>query len=217
AEGSHWPLWSLLVGLATIVWGQCVIDSWRRQEQRLAKEWGTCWFHTGQTPRPTFRGRLALSRIDGRLELVHHNHRWYQATVVGSNLMFLGLGLVLTGVVLLFSFWRLDAPTSPSSWTGRWLFFSWWSLESQVAKEEYASLGAVYSVFTVLLYNLFKTVAHLLTEAENHKYEEHWEASVMVKKWMLTVIVQCWAVGRPPTARGARHFFPQRDAVDCGV
>ncbi|CAK9040465.1 Hypothetical protein (Fragment), partial [Durusdinium trenchii] len=34
ASRSRWPLWSLMVGLTTTVWGQCVIESWHRQDIR---------------------------------------------------------------------------------------------------------------------------------------------------------------------------------------
>jgi len=178
AAQGHWPLWSLLVGLSTIVWGQCVIDSWRRKERRLAKEWGSSRGAAAvraalRTPRPLFRGRIALSQVDGRLTQVHYSKRRYQVRVFALNLAFLLLAVAFAAAVFL-------------AIAGR---------EARVASEEYASLGAVYSIMTVALHNLFKSVANLLTEAENHQYEEPREASVLVKKWMLTVIVQCWPLG----------------------
>ncbi|CAJ1434009.1 unnamed protein product [Effrenium voratum] len=171
ASRSRWPLWSLLVGLTTTVWGQCVIESWHRQERRLARQWG-CRPLRPTFSRPSFRGRLAVSRVDGRLVQVHRNRRLFQARVIAVNLCFLCIwALVFT--VLGAIFLRND--------------------QVQVATEDYASLGAVFSVSSVLLYHLFRIVAHCLTEAENHREEDSWETSILVKKWALTVIVQCWA------------------------
>eukprot|EP00440_Ansanella_granifera_P011782 gb/GFBE01012799.1/.p1 GENE.gb/GFBE01012799.1/~~gb/GFBE01012799.1/.p1 ORF type:complete len:1127 (+),score=187.65 gb/GFBE01012799.1/:1-3381(+) len=172
ASRSRWPLWSLLVGLTTTVWGQCVIESWHRKKQRLAKAWGSSRVDTGSTLRPNFRGQFALSRVDGRLMHVHFSQRFYQARVVAANLIFLLLwGLVFTAIGIFFA----------------------QHLQVQVATEDYASLGVMFSVVSVILHNLFRVVAHLLTEAENHRDEESWETSILVKKWALTVIVQCWA------------------------
>ncbi|CAE8594927.1 unnamed protein product [Polarella glacialis] len=173
ASKSRWPLWSLLVGLTTTVWGQCVIESWKRKERRLAKEWGSSRADAGRTPRPSFRGRLALSRVDGRLTQVHFSKQLYQARVVAANLAFMLLwALTFAGIGMLFAS----------------------NLRVQVAQEDYASLGALFSVVSIVLYNLFKIVAHLLTQAENHMEEESWDASLLVKKWVLTVVVQCWPI-----------------------
>eukprot|EP00913_Durusdinium_trenchii_P010323 g9681.t1 len=152
ASRSRWPLWSLMVGLTTTVWGQC--------EKRLARQWGCHPWRRALT-RPSFRGKLAVSRVDGRLAFVHRNRRLFQARVIAVNLCFLCLWALVFGV--------------------------------QVATENYASLGAMFSVASVLSYHLFRLVANALTEAENHREESSWETSILLKKWALTVIVQCWA------------------------
>eukprot|EP00439_Symbiodinium_sp_Y106_P073457 s1627_g13.t2 len=171
AAKRRWPLWSLMVGLTTTIWGQCVIESWHRQEQRYALRWGS-WkaLQTHRAPRPAFRGRVALSRVDGRLVQLHHDRRLFQARVIAVNLCFLGLW-----VMVFLSFYILRTS------------------HVQVATENYASMGAMFSVVSVLLYHLFRVVAHILTDAENHREEDSWETSILVKKWALTVIVQCSA------------------------
>ncbi|CAL1169330.1 unnamed protein product [Cladocopium goreaui] len=170
ASQSRWPLWSLMIGLTTTIWGQCVIESWHRQEKRLARQWGCHPWRRALT-RPSFRGKLAVSRVDGRLVLVHRNRRLFQARVIAVNLCFLSIwGIVFA--VLGAIFLRAD--------------------QVQVATENYASLGVMFSVASVLMYHLFRLVANALTEAENHRIEASWETSILLKKWALTVIVQCY-------------------------
>eukprot|EP00434_Breviolum_minutum_P021453 symbB.v1.2.018931.t1/scaffold1487.1/size223630/1 len=149
ASQSRWPLWSLLVGLSTTVWGQCIIESWHRQEKRLARQWG-CHPWRPKLPRPSFRGKLAVSRVDGRLIQVHHNRRLFQARVIVVNLCFLSIWALVFAIVGAI-FLRAD--------------------QVQVATENYASLGVMFSVASVLMYHLFRLVANALTEAENHREE----------------------------------------------
>ena len=139
-----------------------------RQEKRLARHWG-CHPWRRQLARPSFRGKLAVSRVDGRFSLVHRNRRVFQARVILVNIAFFCLW------ALLFTFFSM-------------LFLK----DVEVATENYASLGVVFSITSVLLYQLFRLVANGLTEAENHREESSWETSILLKKYLLTVILQCW-------------------------
>lgn len=174
-ERSRWPMWSLVIGMTVIVWGQCLIDSWRRQEQRLAKEWGCHRSAVRRAPRPQFRGRVVLSRVDGRLTLQHWSKAMYWAKVVAANLLFFALTLILLQLVRLSWFYKLEQRMAGT-------------------RGDFAALGALYTILTVLIFQLFKIVAFLLTQAEDHKHEEHWEASLLVKRLELTIVVECWAV-----------------------
>ena len=109
-----------------------------------------------------------MSRVDGRWALVHRNRRLFQARVVAVNVLFFCLW------ALLFS-----------------VFSTFFLRNVEIAKENYASLGIAFSVCSVLLYQIFRLVANGLTEAENHREESSWETSILLKKWLLTVIVQC--------------------------
>lgn len=141
--------------------------------------WGSSDAGAKSTVRPLFRGRLAWSRVDGRLVRVHRSRLAHQARLVVANGLFLVLIVGFATAVVRFS------------WNGIECRFSRHTLESADA----VANGAVYSVLTVILHAVCNLFAYLLTEAENHRFEERWETSVFVKKWMLTVIVQTWAVG----------------------
>jgi len=206
AGSVHWPQWSLLIGLATTVWGQCVIGSWQRAERRLATEWGSSRAGALPTPRPNFLGRLALSRIDGRLTQVHASQFLYTARLVAYNLLFFLLTLLFAGAVACLTCSRMEVMMTRS-----------------IGQRKALMLGACYSVVTVMLHAILRSIAHFLTELENHRSESPWEASVLVKKWILTVIVETCAVGyllfaRPvlwPCAYGDTDVRRRLGVDDC--
>eukprot|EP00929_Paragymnodinium_shiwhaense_P094880 TRINITY_DN5571_c0_g2_i2.p1 TRINITY_DN5571_c0_g2~~TRINITY_DN5571_c0_g2_i2.p1 ORF type:complete len:1110 (-),score=246.35 TRINITY_DN5571_c0_g2_i2:410-3739(-) len=174
-DGLRWPLWSLLAGMTVIIWGQCAIESWRREEHRLGKAWGSHRVTRRPTARPHFRGRMVLSKVDGRLTMQHISRRAYWARVLTIHAIFILLTLLFGMLVKIAWGYKLDR-------------------HSGGEEGSYAILGVVFTLLTIVLMQILKAVAWILTDVENHKHEEHWEASLLVKRWMLTVVLQCWAV-----------------------
>lgn len=163
----------MLQAVFSMLWSTVVMELWKRRSSTLSYRWGT--LHLAERfaePRPGFHGDLGVNPITGRVEpLFPEWQRDLRMALVSVPVVGLFLGLVVFGMM---AFYWGEALVQQ-------LTEDWDSLLSQVLV---FLPSIIHIVYTNMLSTAYRTVAHCLTEFENHReesaFQNHLTAKVLV-------------------------------------
>jgi len=182
--------------LIVIIWSVCFVDFWKRQEHDLAVRWGLTNIQKKEVARPTFSGTMKISAITGEVEL-YYPRSWYILRVfAGFAGVFFMISLVLMIVASIFilrSFLRRRGPRTclEEDPLGNCLIYDCLETadgptcpEGYVLQLDYRialGLGMVNAVQIAIFDAVFKNIAHILNEWENHKTHESFDNAITIK------------------------------------
>ncbi|XP_034540689.1 anoctamin-10 [Notolabrus celidotus] len=174
-EGDPEPAVSghIIQALFSMLWSTVVMEMWKRRSSSLSFRWGT--LHLAERfaePRPAFKGTLGVNPVTGRMEpLFPEWQRDVRMALVSLPAVGMFLGLVVLGMLCFY--WG-EAKTNQ-------LHKDWDSLLSQTLLYVPSVLHIVY---TNVLATVYKMMAQMLTEYENHReesaFQKHLTAKVLV-------------------------------------
>ncbi|XP_074533934.1 anoctamin-10 [Halichoeres trimaculatus] len=165
----------MIQAVFSMLWSTVVMEMWKRRSSSLSYRWGT--LHLAERfaePRPGFKGRLGVNPVTGRMEpLFPEWQREARMALVSVPAVGLFLGLVVLGM---FCFYWGEAKMQQ-------LHEDWDSMLSQTLLYMPSVLHIIY---TNVLATVYKTIALMLTEYENHREESAFENHLTTKVLVFT-------------------------------
>ncbi|XP_072290469.1 anoctamin-10 [Eucyclogobius newberryi] len=163
----------MIQALLSMLWSTVVMELWKRRSASLSYRWGT--LHLAERfaePRPGFHGNLGVNAVTGRLEpLFPEWQRDLRMALVSVPVVGLFLGLVVFGM-LVFYWGEAQVKTIHGDW------------DSLLTQPLLYLPSILHIVYTNVLSTVYRTVAHSLTEYENHReesaFDNHLTGKVLV-------------------------------------
>eukprot|EP00605_Chrysophyceae_sp_TOSAG23-4_P000483 GSChrysophyteH1.ASY1.ANO1.542.1 assembled CDS len=152
------------------IWGTLYLESWKRQEVRLAMEWGMTNNVTDEQDRPQFSGLKAISPITGAQTFYFPDHLRRSHQFYSYWIIFLTISLVIGCLATLFV---IKAAIDRSAATAPY------------SSEIVSFLIAMQIEF---LNYVFSRIAINLNEAENHRTDTAFENSLIGKTFVFQFI-----------------------------
>uniref|UniRef100_A0AAV2L073 Anoctamin n=1 Tax=Knipowitschia caucasica TaxID=637954 RepID=A0AAV2L073_KNICA len=172
----------MIQALFSMLWSTVVLELWKRRSASLSYRWGT--LHLTERfaePRPGFHGDLGVNPVTGRVEpLFPEWQRDLRMALVSVPVVAVFLALVMVGMMV----------------------FYWGEVQVKRLHEDWDSLwtqtliylpSILHIVYTNVLATVYRTVANVLTEYENHREESAFENHLTGKVLVFTFF-NCFAV-----------------------
>eukprot|EP01083_Nonionella_stella_P159561 520652_1 len=158
---------SALYVLLCVVWSTVMIEVWYRRESALRFKWGMCRHRETEVPRPTFKGKVKISKYNGDIIEDHANlcKYWCKITLSLST-MVLCIAVV---IAVVGSIWILKR---------RWR-----------DNPEYKMAIGVINAIQIKIFNvLYTKLAYALNDFEQHRLQEDYVNHLVVKRIIFMVV-----------------------------
>ncbi|KAK1163449.1 anoctamin-10-like [Acipenser oxyrinchus oxyrinchus] len=172
----------VLLAIFNVVWSTVVLELWKRRSAELAYGWGTLLLNsTFEEPRPNYRGTMGHNPVTRRWEpyfpsAERKKRIWFVSTPVVCAFLW----LTVMGMVAYFYL--------------EWCAKDYYSREPSWLAMPLLYLPSVLHILYVDFMNhVYKTVAHMLTEWENHRVESDFQKHYTLKVLVFSFI-NCFAV-----------------------
>ncbi|XP_015223720.2 anoctamin-10 [Lepisosteus oculatus] len=172
----------ILLAVFNMLWSTVVMEYWKRRGSGLAHRWGTLYLTTHfSEPRPSYWGTLGHNPVTGRLEPYYPSWRrklriWLGSVPVVCSFLL----LVVAGMV---GFYKFEALVS-----------DFHRKHGSVLTSPLLYLPSITHIFYVnVLGMIYRTVALMLTEWENHRVESSFQNHHTVKVLVFSFF-NCFAV-----------------------
>ncbi|XP_041123974.1 anoctamin-10 isoform X2 [Polyodon spathula] len=172
----------VLLAVFNVVWSTVVLELWKRRSAELAYGWGTLLLNsTFEEPRPSYRGTMGHNPVTRRWEPYFPSaERKKRIWFVSAPVVCAFLWLSVMGMVAYFYL--------------EWCVKDYYSREPSWLAMPLLYLPSVLHILYVdFMNNVYKTVAHKLTEWENHRVESDFQKHYTLKVLMFRFI-NCFAV-----------------------
>ncbi|XP_041077616.1 anoctamin-10-like isoform X2 [Polyodon spathula] len=159
-----------------------VLELWKRRSAELAYGWGTLLLNsTFEEPRPNYRGTMGHNPVTKRWEPYFPSaERKKRIWFVSAPVVCAFLWLTVMGMVAYFYL--------------EWCVKDYYSREPSWLAMSLLYLPSVLHILYVdFMNNVYKTVAHMLTEWENHRVESDFQKHYTLKVLVFSFI-NCFAV-----------------------
>jgi len=169
------PFYSLFV----MIWGTVMFEFWKRKQIRLAMRWGQTKFANAETTRPEFQpSHYVVHPVTGE------GVPYYNSVTFLTRLIFAGL-FVATAIIIVVS--------TVASIMVLKVFLSLDPEATGLDQENATLLGLVFNAIAIqVLAIVYRDIAVLLTEWENHSTDSKFEKSLIVKSFVFS-FCNCYA------------------------
>eukprot|EP01032_Pedospumella_encystans_P014521 gene14521-16668_t len=151
------------------LWAVFMLERWKRQEKRLALQWGSIGFEEYEIDRSDFQGEHIKSYIDGS-KMVHFPTRkrvfYFTQSFLGvCVLLMLALGVVFSIYIIRFT------------------------VEDRVGIVKAQIMASLLNSLQIQVLNyLYGFILKHLTDRENHRTDTHYEDSMIIKMFAFLFI-----------------------------
>lgn len=188
-DSPYLPAYAFLVALWTIYF----CKSWRRQENELALKWNTTQIERKEILRPEFHGELQTSLVTGKPERFYPT--WKRILLYLLSFIFtLPFLLVAVGAMILsLNFNGYVKDKESPIYLGTLARFSEPGHLFAGDSPYYGWMvpTITHSVVINILNKIYRNVATTCTDFENHRTEQEWNSSVIIKK-VLFELFDCY-------------------------
>eukprot|EP00062_Callorhinchus_milii_P021473 gi/632978225/ref/XP_007905789.1/ PREDICTED: anoctamin-10-like [Callorhinchus milii] len=171
----------ILFAIFNVIWSTVSLELWKRRSSTLAYAWGSLQMKSQfEEPRVDYKGLVGINPITNRHEPYYPS--WKRAVklwFVSGPILCLFLALSLIAMLVFF---KMEAWAKAFHKENE----GSWSLVPYVP-------STLYTLFITITNLLFKTVAKVLTEWENHRLESSFQNHLTVKVLVFR-FVNCFAV-----------------------
>ena len=181
-DSPYLPFYAL--GMA--LWAIIYLKGWTRMEHCLALEWGTYRNEQVENVRPEFEGELRLSPITGKMETYYpmwrRRVRYFLSFLISLPFLMLGVGAMILSLNLNGYIKHPESPIHIASlaryadpggiFAGDNPYYGW--MVPTIAP----------SIVINIINQIYRSVAAVSTDIENHKTESAWSSSLIVKRVM---------------------------------
>jgi Calcium-activated chloride channel len=197
-----------MYGIFTFCWGVLFLRFWERHEHRLAYQWGTYSLsyydkQQGLTKRPEFKGVLRVSPVTGDYETYYPAHSRRLQYVVSVLVTMVMLAVAFCMMILSLNMQGYIHPErNPERWHPNnphpfhYHYFAVLSERGAIfdSKHFYRSFIPTFIHVAVIftLNNLYRIIATMLTEWENHETDSAYQTSLIVKRFLFEAF-DCYA------------------------
>ncbi|XP_069460048.1 anoctamin-10-like [Ambystoma mexicanum] len=172
----------ILFAVFSVIWSTVTLELWKRHSATAAYRWGTLQLKSRfEGPRGQYWGPLGVNPITGRTEPYYPSwKRKLRMLLVSAPVVCIFLGLAVDGIAL-FLYWE------------RWAQKSYGSSPSTLAPLWLLLPSITHTLYVELLNGIYKRVANILTEWENHRVESAFQYQLTLKV-LLFRFFNCFAV-----------------------
>ncbi|XP_077868083.1 anoctamin-10-like [Saccoglossus kowalevskii] len=151
-----------------LVWSTLFLEAWKRKCAAITYHWGTYGMVKFEEPRPNFVGTVGRNRITNRVELTYP--KWKRSlkkylVSLPVILMFLFIAIVVMLGYFWFEKW-IQEKMDVESYTGQLMQFV---------------PSSLYAVIIVIMNAIYRIVATLLNNWENHRLQSAHENNLIMK------------------------------------
>jgi len=153
--------------LICILWSTVLIETWYRREAALKYKWGMVRYKETAVPRPTFKGKIAISEYNGDLIEDHKSiiRYWLRVTFSLSS-MVLCISVVIVCVA------------------GIWYLKRLWKNDPGYKM----AVGIINSIQIQVFNFLYNKLAYALNEFEQHRLVEDYYNHLVIKRVIFMVV-----------------------------
>lgn len=149
-----------------IIWATIYLENWRRKESSLSILWGTTKYEQIEVPRPQYKGVKRRSPITDEMEEIY-----YPAS---KRVKFMIFGITITLLILCLVLGIVSG-----------LILLKWQITDKLVINGFNLAGPLCSVLNaiqIVIFNgLYGKLAKFLTDLENHKTENQYQDSLIIK------------------------------------
>ena len=161
---------STLIVLIAIMWSTMMIENWYRREWKLRFKWGMMRYKQTEIPRPTFSGKIQVSKMNGEIIETYRNWWTYCLKIIFSmSTMLLCVAIV---VVIVFS-----------------LFILRGSINDNDPNSDYMTIGIgmLNSIQIFIMNKIYTFLAYKLNEWEGHRLQQEYYNNLVIKRIIFIV------------------------------
>ncbi|XP_078527664.1 anoctamin-10-like isoform X2 [Lissotriton helveticus] len=160
----------IVFAIFSVIWSTVTLELWKRHSAAAAYRWGTLQLKSQfEGPRGQYWGPLGINPITGRREPYYPSWKRKMRMLLASTPTVCAfLGLAVDGMVL-FLYWE------------RWAQNSYGTSSSVLAPVWLLLPSITHTLYVELLNGIYKRVAIVLTEWENHRVESAFQNHLTIK------------------------------------
>ncbi|KAJ1081778.1 hypothetical protein NDU88_001953 [Pleurodeles waltl] len=160
----------IIFAIFSVIWSTVTLELWKRHSAAAAYRWGTLQLKSQfEGPRGQYWGPLGINPITGRREPYYPSWKRKMRMLLASTPTVCAfLGLAVDGMVM-FLYWE------------RWAQGSYGTSSSILAPVWLLLPSITHTLYVELLNGIYKRVAIILTEWENHRVESAFQNHLTIK------------------------------------